>query len=83
MLATVASVNSANRIKQYIFSNHSISSKVIQTPSSLTKEGCGYSVRFDDKHKQQVSQAGKKLKINIRAFYREVSQNNTTVYVKE
>lgn len=83
MLATVASVNSANRIKQYIFSNHSITSKVIQTPSSLTKEGCGYSVKFDDKYKSFVLQAGKNLKINIRSFYREDTQKETVVYIKE
>ena len=83
MLATVASVNSANRIRQHIFSKNSVSAKVIQTPSSLTKEGCGYSLRFDDAHKALVSQAGKELKINIRSFYREKTENGKTIYIKE
>lgn len=83
MLATVASVNSAQRIRQYISSNNSIPAKVIQTPSSLTKEGCGYSLRFDDKYKASVSKAAKELKINIRAFFREVTENGNTVYIKE
>ena len=83
MLATVASVNSANRIRQYILSNNSISARVIQTPSSLTKEGCGYSLRFDDKHKASVAKAAKELKINIRSFFKEVNENGNTVYIKE
>ncbi len=83
MLATVASVNSANRIRQHIFSKNSVHAKVIQTPSSLTKEGCGYSLRFDDDYKTTVVKSAKELRINIRAFYREETKDGKTVYIKE
>lgn len=82
MLATVASVNSANRIRQKLLS-HSIQAKIIQTPSSLTKEGCGYSLRFDDEHKQVVARAAKELRINIRSFFRETESEEGISYIKE
>ncbi len=82
MLATLASVNSANRLKQ-VLSSKSIPSRVIQTPSALTKEGCGYSLRFDDKYKPYVSSFAKSLKINIRAFFKEVNDNDLVQYIKE
>ncbi|MGM9550744.1 MAG: putative Se/S carrier-like protein [Clostridia bacterium] len=83
MLATVASINSANRIRQYVSSKHNIQTKIIQTPSSLTKEGCGYSLRFEDKHKSIVSRAAKELNINIRSFFREEKGPKGTDYIKE
>lgn len=83
MLATVASVNSANRIQHYLLTRDSIRTKIIQTPSALSKEGCGYSLRFDDSYKDSVFRAAKDLKINIRSFYREEKENGKTEYVKE
>ncbi len=83
MLATVASVNSANRIRLHLAQKYSVQSRVIQTPSALTKEGCGYSIRFKDEHKSSVAKAASELKINIRSFFREEEKNSETVYVKE
>lgn len=83
MLATVASVNSANRIRHRLETGFSVPSKVIQTPSSLTKEGCGYSIRFNDKDKPTVSRVAKELRINIRSFIREEVKDSGVVYIKE
>ena len=82
MLATMASVNSANRLKKHL-KNKGVASHIIQTPSSLTREGCGYSLRFSDSSKSTVIQASKELRINIRAFYREETTNSQTEYIKE
>lgn len=70
MLATVASLTSANRIKRRA-SESGISTVVIQTPQALAKEGCGYSLRFDDGAKNYVYSAAAELGIKIRAFYLE------------
>ena len=83
MLATVASISSANRIRQAATADFPIRIKIIQTPVQLTKEGCGYALRFDDSDKKEVAAAAKKLKINIRSFYKEVTENGKTVYIKE
>ncbi len=83
MLATVASINSANRLKARLSEKFSVPSHIIQTPSALTKEGCGYSIKFDNNHKNTVEKCAKELHINIRSFFREETKNNNTVYIKE
>ncbi len=83
MLATVASVNSANRLKARLSNKYSVPSRVIQTPSVLTKEGCGYSLRFDDRHKAAVKNCAAELRINIRAFFREDLTGTEVNYMKE
>lgn len=83
MLATVASVNSANRLKVHLSDKYHIPSRIIQTPSSLTKEGCGYSLKFEDKHKNAVKSCATELRINIRAFFREENTGNKINYIKE
>lgn len=70
MLATVASLTSANRIKRRT-AEFGINSSVIQTPQALAKEGCGYSLRFDDSAEKYIFSAASDLGIKIRAFYRE------------
>ncbi len=82
MLATVASVSSANRLRQSLL-KQSVPARVIQTPSSLTKEGCGYSIRFKDEYKDTVKKSATALRINIRAFFREETIDSETVYIKE
>lgn len=82
MLATVASVSSANRLRQSLL-KQSVPVRVIQTPSSLTKEGCGYSIRFKDEYKNTVKKSAAALNINIRAFFREETIDAETVYIKE
>lgn len=83
MLATVASVSSANRLRLHLAQKYSVQSRVIQTPSALTKEGCGYSVRFKDEQKSKVQKAAADLRINIRSFFREDTDREGTVYIKE
>ncbi len=83
MLATVASVNSATRLKARLKDKYSIPSRVIQTPSALTKEGCGYSLKFDARHKAAVKSCAAELRINIRAFFREETAQAEVTYIKE
>ena len=83
MIASVASVNSAQRIKQKILSENRINIRIMQTPSSLAKDGCGYSLKFDDIHKSLIVSAAASLGINIRRFYREVPSEKGIIYVKE
>lgn len=83
MLATVASVNSANRLRTALSNKYSVPSRVIQTPSSLTKEGCGYSIKFNDEYKPLVSKSAAELRINIRSFFREETEGSETIYIKE
>ena len=78
MLATVPSRTSASRLKKSLAAA-GIKSNIIQTPSVLTKEGCGYSLRFDEKYRPQVQLAAAELKIVIRAFFSEVGGR----YVKQ
>ena len=81
MLATVASSTSANRIKRRL-SEFGISSSVIQTPQVLTKEGCGYSLRFDEISKKIVETTAIDLGVKIRAFYLEDVSSGTRTYSK-
>ena len=81
MLATVASVTSANRIKRRVYES-GIYSNVIQTPQLLAKEGCGYSLRFEDSGKKIVALAAQELGIKIRAFYVESVIDGEKVYSK-
>lgn len=70
MLATVPSHTSAARLKKSL-ADSGIKSNITQTPSVLTKEGCGYSLRFEDKYRPQVELSAKELKITVRAFFVE------------
>ena len=81
MIATVASSTSANRIKRSL-NTIGIYASVIQTPHILTKEGCGYSLRFDDSKKEIVKGTADELGINIRAFYLEKSVDGKKSYYK-
>ena len=81
MLATVASVTSANRIKRRV-GEMGITSSVIQTPQSLAKDGCGYSLRFEDTSQKIISTAAMQLGIKIRAFYTETLIDGKKIYSK-
>lgn len=81
MLATVASVTSANRIKRRV-GEMGITSSVIQTPQSLAKDGCGYSLRFEDASQKIISTAAMQLGIKIRAFYTETLIDGKKIYSK-
>lgn len=70
MLATVPSQTSAARLKKRL-AEAGIKSNITQTPAILTKEGCGYSLRFDEKYRPFAEKAAKELRITIRAFFAE------------
>ena len=79
MLATVASLTSANRIKKQC-SEYGIYTSVIQTPHNLAKDGCGYSLRFDDSAKSIIEASADNLGIRIRAFYTETIIGDKRTY---
>ncbi len=79
MLATVASITAANRIKRCA-AERGISAAVIQTPLALTKEGCGYSVRFDDSGRKTIASCARELNIKIRAFFTETEVSGEKKY---
>ncbi len=81
MLATVASITSANRLKKHA-AQYGVESRIIQTPASLAKEGCGYSLRFDDAYKDTVSSAADDLNIKVRAFFYETPSGANIIYNK-
>ena len=82
MLATVASLTSAGRIKKCAAANQ-IKAAVIQTPHALTHEGCGYSVRFDDSAEYIVKKCADELHIKIRSVFIEEKTDNNTIYRKK
>lgn len=79
MLATVASSTSAGRLKRKLL-EFGVTSSVIQTPHTLTKEGCGYSLRFDEQSITIVEKTALELGIKIRAFYAETTEDEKRVY---
>ena len=79
MIATVASVTSANRLKKCA-SESGVNSSVAQTPHVLTKEGCGYSLRFDEVNINEIKSCANALNIKIRGYYTEGSTNGKTTY---
>ena len=79
MLATLASTTSANRLRRRL-SELGIYSTVLQTPHTLTKEGCGYSLRFDESTREIVEKVAYELKIKIRMFYSETYNDGKIVY---
>ena len=81
MLATVASMTSANRLKKYV-SQYGVVCHIIQTPVSLAKEGCGYSLRFEDSHRETIASAADDLNIKIRAFFTEIHSGKNVIYNK-
>lgn len=70
MLATVPSRTSASRLRKSLAAA-GVKCNIIQTPSVLTKEGCGYSLRFDELDRASVVRSARELRINIRAIYAE------------
>lgn len=81
MLATLASLTSANRIKRGM-NELGVYISIIQTPHILSKEGCGYSLRFDDSARKLIESTASDLGIKIRAFYIEATENNKISYKK-
>ncbi len=81
MLLSVASVTSANQIKRFL-AHEGKKSSVIQTPSALTKEGCGFSVRFNDADKDLITGFSEKNNITIRAFFKENVSDGKKIYEK-
>lgn len=81
MLATVASVTSAGRIKRRVY-ELGINTSVIQTPQTLAKDGCGYSIRFSDSDMNIILRTANEMGIRIRAFYIESVVDGKRIYSK-
>ncbi len=81
MLATVASSTSANRLRRKLL-EFGVTSSVIQTPQVLTKDGCGYSLRFEENAKMIIEKTALELGIRIRAFYSELTEEGKIAYIR-
>jgi len=81
MIASLSSSTSAGRIKRKLY-DLGIYSSVIQTPKPLAKDGCGYSLRFDDSLKSIVGETAIELGIKIKGFYYEIDQSGKKQYKK-
>ena len=81
MLATVASITTANRLKRCA-AREGINATIIQTPVSLTKEGCGYSLRFTDSAKNIIIACAREADVKIKAFFLETEENGKKKYQK-
>ena len=81
MLATVASSTSANRLRRKLL-EFGVTSSVIQTPHVLTRDGCGYSLRFEENAKMIVEKTASELGIRIRAFYSELTEEGKLAYIR-
>ena len=81
MLATVASLTAANRIKRRS-NEYGVYSSVIQTPQPISKDGCGYSLRFDDSARRIIESSAESLGIRIRALYEEKFTDGKKIYLK-
>ena len=81
MLATMASITSATRLKRHAY-EFGVYSSVIQTPQIIAREGCGYSLRFDDSAKNIILNAAGELGVKIRSFYYESESEGKKTYSK-
>ena len=80
MLATVASLTSANRIKRRA-AEMGVFSSIIQTPQSLAKDGCGYSLRFDDSAEKYILSSAEEIGVRIRSLYIESAFDGEKRYI--
>lgn len=69
LLITFSSATTATRIKNELGKNN-FSAKVVQTPKSLTKNGCSYSVKTTENALPVVEKAAGKLGVKIKNIFR-------------
>lgn len=79
MLVVLSSATSAQRMVR-VLSMKNIRAATVQTPKSISEGGCGYSVRIDEKYKDEALAAGKELRIAVKGIYSEYVQGNSRTY---
>ena len=70
MLATVPSVTTAMRVRNILAQNN-IKVEVMQTPHTISKWGCSYSVKFADENLEAVKAAVKSVNSTVTAIYND------------
>lgn len=79
MLIVLSSATSAERMKK-LLAEKKISAEVVQTPKSISEGGCGYSVRVNDRYKDEALTAAKSLKIAVKSVYDELGGKKDLSY---
>lgn len=69
LLITFSSATTATRIKNEL-TKSKFSAKVVQTPKSLTKNGCSYSVKTTENALTEAEKAADKLGVRIKKVFR-------------
>ena len=69
LLITFSSATTATRIKNEL-TKIGFTAKVVQTPKTLTKNGCSYSVRTTENALPSAETAAGKLGVKIKNFFR-------------
>ena len=78
LLITFSSATTATRIKNEL-TKSKFSAKVVQTPKSLTKSGCSYSVKTTENALTAAEKAADKLGVKIKNIFR-FDGNNYSEY---
>ncbi|NLM49778.1 MAG: DUF3343 domain-containing protein [Clostridiaceae bacterium] len=82
MIAIFSSLTTVNRIKRY-FQSHGEVVTILQTPKELSKGGCTYSIRLQERQLRLLRQAAEELGVKIKGIYRETQQGGKRVYERE
>ncbi len=69
LLITFSSATTATRVKNELAKNR-FSAKVVQTPKSLTKNGCSYSVKTSENALAAAEKAAENLEVKIKSIFR-------------
>ena len=80
-IASFSSITVANRVKGKIPKVNGFVG-VMQTPSSLSQGGCGYSLRFKITLLKTIKSVVGELNVKVKGYYAEVNQNGIISYEK-
>lgn len=80
MYILVGSVTTATRLKKTIEKTIGFPAYIVHTPSALNKGGCSYSVRIDDRAKNEVKKIVSDYEIPIKKIYIEKNHNGERAY---
>lgn len=80
MLAVIGSVTTASRFARLIQKELSADATVVQTPASIKKGGCSYSVRLGEEYADKVIKLASDYGINVRKYYSETVSEGKRVY---
>ena len=80
LLVITGSVTSAVRLQKELHRSGCLRAAVLHTPSYFNSGGCSYSVRVDERCRQQVLELAEKRDITIKKIYLETINGGERVY---